>query len=169
MKFNYLIPIVLGIFFSFFMTEQLLAEENKEGIEVGNKAPDFEIETLNGEKVSLSDYKGKPVMLNFWATWCPPCQVEMPDMQKFHEKHEVVVLAVNLLDTEMKRDHVQKFVDEFGMTFTIGLDGDGAVSSKYRINPIPTTYMIDSKGIIRHKSLGAMPYETMVEHLNKMD
>lgn len=169
MKSNYLIPIILGIFLSIFMTGQLFAGGHKEGIEVGNKAPDFEIETLSGEKVNLSDYKGKPVMLNFWATWCPPCRVEIPDMQKFHEKHEVEVLAVNLLDTEMKKGHVQQFVDEFGMTFTVGLDGDGAVSNKYRINPIPTTYMIDSEGIIRHKSLGAMPYDTMVEHLNSMN
>src|SRR5690606_9773304 len=138
------------------------------GVEIGNRAPDFEIETLEGKNVSLSDFRGKPVMLNFWATWCPPCRQEMPDMEEFHKENDVVVIAVNLLDTEMNQDAVKKFVDEFGLTFDVGLDGDGEVSVQYRINPIPTTFMIDSNGIIQHKSYGAMNYDAMVENLQNL-
>ncbi|WP_156291974.1 TlpA disulfide reductase family protein [Oceanobacillus salinisoli] len=170
-KLNRVIPILIGILFAVLLTGHLMAEEKEEenvGLEIGNVAPDFELETLEGDKVKLSDLRGKPVMLNFWATWCPPCRVEMPDMQKFHEENEVAVLAVNLFDTEMNKENVRKFVDEFGLTFQIGMDGDGEVAAKYRINPIPTTYMIDSEGVIQHIAFGAMEYETMVEHLNKM-
>src|SRR5690625_1953509 len=63
------------------------------GLERGNLAPDFELETLDGETAKLSDFRGKPVLLNFWATWCPPCRAEMPDMQKFYEDKDVVILA----------------------------------------------------------------------------
>src|SRR5690625_5188421 len=87
------------------------AEEEEDpvvGLEKGNLAPDFELETIEGETVKLSDYRGEKVMLNFWATWCPPCRAEMPDMQKFHENHdEGVILAVNLTETEkIGRAHV---------------------------------------------------------------
>ncbi|RKQ31354.1 redoxin domain-containing protein [Oceanobacillus halophilus] len=162
------IPILLGIFFSVFLIGNVVAEE-KEGLEIGNKAPDFEVTTLKGEEIQLSDLEGKPVMLNFWATWCPPCRTEMPDMQKFQENHDVTVLAVNLTDTEANKESVNQFVEQFGLTFQVGLDSDGSVAKTYRINPIPTTFMIDSKGEISHKTFGAMKYETMVEELEKMN
>ncbi|WP_085993200.1 TlpA family protein disulfide reductase [Oceanobacillus senegalensis] len=164
------IPLFLGAFLVVFIAGNLAAEdqEGNVGLEIGNVAPDFEVETMDGEKMKLSDLQGKPVMLNFWATWCPPCRVEMPDMQRFHENHEVVVLAVNLTDTEINKNDVKKFVNQFGLTFPIGLDQDGSISTAYRINPIPTTFMIDSEGKIRHKAFGAMEYDTMVEELQKM-
>lgn len=168
-KWKHAIPIAIGLLIVFFLTEHLLADEKTEiGIEMGNIAPDFEITTLEGEKVKLSDYRGKPVMLNFWATWCPPCRQEMPDMEQLHQENEIVVLGINLLDTEINENSVQKFVDQFGLTFDIGLDGDGAVALEYRINPIPTTFMIDADGIIQHKSYGAMDYDTMMKHLEQI-
>src|SRR5690625_7728587 len=92
-----------------FASNQMAVEEDPEvGLEKGNLAPDFELETVEGETVSLSDFRGEKVLLNFWATWCPPCRAEMPDMQKFHENHEIgVILAVNLTETEkIGRAHV---------------------------------------------------------------
>lgn len=156
------------VIFSGLVTTSVMAE-NEVGIEIGNKAPDFELKTLDGETVKLSDFKGEKVMLNFWATWCPPCREEMPDMQKFHEKQDVVVLAVNLTDTEMNRKNVSAFVEEFGFTFPVLMDEGAKISNLYRINPIPTSYMIDTNGIIQHKAYGAMDYDSMVQQLKEMD
>jgi len=155
------------ILFQFVFAGFVFADE-KVGLNVGQEAPDFELETLNGEKVKLSDYRGQPVMLNFWATWCPPCKEEIPDMQKFYEENDIVVLAVNLTDTEMSKKNVQKFADEYGITFPVVLDVDSETSLLYKINPIPTSYMIDKEGMITHKQYGAMTYEMMMKKFNKI-
>ncbi|MCD5325982.1 redoxin domain-containing protein [Pontibacillus sp. HN14] len=140
----------------------------EEGLEVGQKAPDFEVKTLQGEKASLSNYKGERIMLNFWATWCPPCRAEMPDMEKFYQNKDVTILAVNLTGTEAKVDDVHAFKKEYGLSFPVLLDQGNEVATMYQIRPIPTTYMIDSEGIIQHKSLGAMNYERMVQQFENM-
>ncbi|SDI57027.1 peroxiredoxin family protein [Natribacillus halophilus] len=86
------------------------AEESDEsdefGLEEGEIAPDFELKTLDGETMRLSDYRGERVMLNFWATWCPPCRAEMPDMQKLYDEEDVVILAVNMTETENNLEEV---------------------------------------------------------------
>jgi peroxiredoxin len=132
------------------------------GIAIGEKAPDFQVKTLTGETVKLSDYKGKKVMLNFWATWCPPCKAEMPDMQQFYEKghDDLVILAVNI-DPHLD---VQGFVNEMGITFPILLDEEDQVNTSYKVISIPTTYFIDKKGKIVEKFTGAMPLEAMEQY-----
>src|SRR5699024_302841 len=112
--------------------------------------------------------QGQRVMLNFWATWCPPCRAEMPDMQKFHEKKDVVILAINLLESERSKEDVENFIEEFGITFPVLLDTDMKVGNLYRIQPIPTSYMIDSDGHIQYKALGPLNYELMVQQFEKM-
>ncbi len=143
-------------------------EEAKVGLEKGNLAPNFELKTLSGETVQLSDYRGEKIMLNFWATWCPPCRAEMPDMEKFYNNEDVKILAVNLTNTEESQDAVKKFKKEFGLSFPILMDEKLAVANKYQIQPIPTSYMIDSNGKIQHIALGAMNYEMMVDQFNNM-
>ncbi|GAB3042840.1 redoxin domain-containing protein [Virgibacillus ainsalahensis] len=143
------------------------AEET--GLEIGNTAPDFELTTTDGETVKLSDFRGERVMLNFWATWCPPCKEELPAMQEFYEDKDVAILAINLTDTEINQKDIPKMTDEFGLTFPILLDNQGEVSTLYRIKPIPTSYMIDSEGVIQYKAFGALDYELMVEEFEKME
>ncbi|WP_019376326.1 TlpA disulfide reductase family protein [Virgibacillus halodenitrificans] len=143
------------------------ADSNAVGLEVGNIAPDFELNTLNGEVVKLSDFRGQRVMLNFWATWCPPCRAEMPDMEKFHKNKDVKILAVNLTETESSRQAIEDFIKEFGVSFTVPLDEKTNVADQYQIQPIPTSYMIDSNGRIQFKALGAMNYEFMVQEFEK--
>lgn len=129
------------------------------GIKEGEQAPDFTLNGLDGTPVSLSDFRGKVVVLNFWASWCPPCRVEMPHMQRLYEKYDaknVVVLGINLTSTEKSSDNAQSFVDEQGLTFPVLLDSKGEVMDNYRIVAYPTTYFIDEKGIIRQVSQGAM-------------
>jgi peroxiredoxin len=137
------------------------------GISTGVKAPDFELNQLDGKKVKLSDLQGKKVILNFWATWCPPCKAEMPEMQKYFDESpkDVVILAVNI-DPQLD---VQSFVDEMGITFPIPLDEEDDVNSIYQVISIPTTYFIDTKGIIQFKHIGAMTYDLMKNNVNNMN
>lgn len=154
---------VLGI------EQETLTMKNIVGLEIGNTAPDFKLATLDGGEAALSDYLGSPVMLNFWATWCPPCRAEMPDMEKFYQDTEVEVLAINLLEAERTIDDVDQFVDEYELTFPILLDEFIEVAMTYEIQPIPTTFMIDSEGIIQFKSIGPLTYDQMVEVLDNIN
>jgi peroxiredoxin len=135
---------------------------NMGGLKVGSKAPDFELKTLAGETVKLSDLKGKKVMLNFWATWCPPCKAEMPAMEEFHKEagDDVVILAVNI-DPHLD---VKAFVDENKITFPIPLDEEDKVNEAYQVLSIPTTYFIDTKGNIGNKYIGAMNLDAMKQY-----
>lgn len=137
------------------------------GLAIGNIAPDFELTTLEGETARLSDYRGQRVFINFWATWCPPCRAEMPDMQKLYEQTDVDVeiLAVNLQESE---EVVSEFVNKFGLTFPILMDVNSDVATTYRVQAYPTSYMIDSTGRIQFIAIGAMNHDLMVQEIEKM-
>src|SRR5690606_28742110 len=178
--------VVLVVLASMFMwavvefigeAEQRIAAKNEKteeigsrsiGLDIGDIAPDFSLETLNGEKLSLSEYRGQVVMINFWATWCPPCRAEMPDMQRFYEKSDVVILAVNQTKSETSVGKVQDFTDKLGITYPILLDQEGEIDRLYRIQPLPTTYMIDPNGVIRFKTYGPMNYDMMMKEYRKL-
>ncbi|MRX70712.1 redoxin domain-containing protein [Bacillus lacus] len=132
------------------------------GLESGNAAPDFTLETIRGETVTLSDLKGKKVLLNFWATWCPPCREEMPAMEKIHEGYgeSVVVLAVNFTSSESSRENVSQFVNDLELTFPVVLDNEG-INADYQIFNYPTTYVLNEDGIIESKYVGGMTYDIM--------
>lgn len=138
-----------------------IAVENDEtGIAVGDKAPDFVLQTVSGEKVKLSDYKGKKVFLNFWATWCPPCKEEMPHMQSFYEKkpEHVEILAVNFEESQQR---ITDFTGQYGLTFPILMDKDGKVAEIYEIYTIPTTYVLNEDGTVNQKIVGPMDQAMM--------
>lgn len=184
MKKGILIVIILGMFgwavYSFINQQNDEAKHNesvpvqgekdtdKIGLEKGDIAPDFSLKTLNGEEVKLSDYRGKRVMINFWASWCGPCRAEMPDIQRFHETKDIVILAVNLTSSENSRTNVTNFVKEYEMTFPILMDETEFVAGLYAIKPIPTTYLINSDGTIHNKAFGALNYEQMAQEFEKM-
>ncbi|MGM0877407.1 MAG: TlpA family protein disulfide reductase [Bacillota bacterium] len=142
----------------------------KVGVAEGSAAPDFELMTLDGEKMSLSSLQGKKVILNFWATWCPPCRSEMPDMQKIQDKYagEVVIATVNLTSSEKSVDVVKSFVDELGLSFPVLLDKKGEINNQFEVMSYPTSYYIDENGIITTKFVGAMTYEQMEDFLSNM-
>lgn len=159
-----------------FLTQSETVEQTTEGLKGGEVPPDFELKTLDGTPVKLSDYKGKKVILNFWASWCPPCKAEMPHMENYYktnaEADNVEILAVNLTSAERGGDikkKVENFIDEFGLTFPVPLDENGEIGKTFQAFTIPTTYMIDSKGLIHTKIIGPMDEEVLENIVSEMD
>ncbi|EEL55018.1 AhpC/TSA [Bacillus cereus Rock4-2] len=144
----------------------------RNGIEIGKSAPDFTLTKLDGINVKLSDLKGKKVILNFWATWCGPCQQEMPDMEAFYKEHKenVEILAVNYTPSEKGggEEKVSNFAKEKGITFPILLDKNIDVTTAYKVITIPTSYFIDTKGVIQDKFIGPMTQKEMEKRVAKL-
>lgn len=146
------------------VTESVAASNISSGIKTGVLAPDFTLTDLAGKEVKLTNYRGKKVMLNFWATWCPPCKAEMPAMEKVYQQKsaEIEILAINL----DPQNDVSGFVNENKLSFPVLLDKNGAVQQAYSIISIPTTFIIDEKGVIIKKYIGSMTHEQMEEMIN---
>ena len=127
-------------------------------------APDIVVPNLTGEKIALSEQKGKVVLLNLWATWCPPCRAEMPAMEKLYQtlKNEnFEILAISTRDPRETRAKVVDFVQEYGYTFPILFDETAAaVPSFYRTGSIPTSFLIDTKGRVVARLIGAYEWDS---------
>lgn len=138
--------------------------------EIDSIAPDFTWTDSEGNFVKLSDFKGKPVFINFWATWCPPCRAEMPDLQSFYEDNgeEVIVLTVNLTSSERSAKDIDKFIVNGNFTFPVLLDQHGLLAQRYLVRAIPTSYFIDEIGIIREIYTGAMNKDQMNGIIDKL-
>lgn len=139
------------------------------GASKGDTAYDFYLEDMDGNFVSLSDFRGKKVFLNFWASWCPPCRVEMPHLQEFAEENEdVVVLGVNVTSSESSLDNVKGFVDEFGLTFP-NLYGTDDITYLYYVESLPTSYFIDSNGVVKEAIIGPVTKDILEARFALMD
>lgn len=139
------------------------------GASKGDTAYDFYLEDMDGNFVSLSDFRGKKVFLNFWASWCPPCRVEMPHLQEFAEENEdVVVLGVNVTSSESSLDNVKGFVDEFGLTFP-NLYGTDDITYLYYVESLPTSYFIDSNGVVKEAVIGPVTKDILEARFALMD
>ena len=181
-----LVAIMLGTYIkdqieaSEAISEQAVSYEmnlnEKEGLAKGQIAPDFTLQTLAGEKFTLSELKGKKVVLNFWASWCPPCKKEMPHLQKYYKENakedNAVIVAVNLTHTERSLDEiktVQQFVDSYNLTFPIPLMEEKGIDKLYQIITIPSTFMIDTTGRIQHHIVGPLDQDAISEYVNSVD
>ncbi len=127
-----------------------------EAAQVGFIAPDFSLTSLDSQEIRLSDFEGTPVILNFWASWCPPCKAEMPAFQQtsleFPAEY-MQIIAINATNQDSLND-VQQFVEQNGITFPIPLDQTGLTSMDYLVHSLPTTYFIDKNGVIKDIIIG---------------
>lgn len=130
----------------------------------GFLAPDFELATTTGETIKLSDLRGQAVLVNLWATWCPPCRAEMPAIEKVYNEYKdmgFVVLAVNMTYQD-DASAVMPFVQEHGLTFPILLDNTGAVGRAYQLRSLPSSFFITREGIINEVVIGGPMTEALL-------
>lgn len=138
-----------------------------ESAAVDSIAPDFELYNLDGDTVKLSNLRGKIVLINFWATWCEPCKVEMPLFEKRYqlEGSDLVILAVNFDEPEQE---VRQFVDEFGLSFPVLLDPGAQVQNLYRVRGYPTTFVVNEEGIIQYHHIGLFTEDQLDQYLEQL-
>lgn len=131
---------------------------------VGFRAPEFELPTSQGKQISLSELRGQAVIINLWASWCPPCREEMPALQKVYESYHdqgLEILAVNATNQDNLTAAVE-FSNQLGLAFPILLDSDGEVSRLYRLQSLPTTYFVGRDGSIRDVVVGGPMAEALL-------
>lgn len=138
--------------------------------EDGLIAPAFSLPDLSGKAVSLSDYKGKVILLNFWASWCPPCRAEMPSLQKLSNSlkdKKFVVLAVGL---DQDQEQIRSFINSERYAFKVLLDPESRAARIYNVTLYPTSFILDKKGVIKHKVVGATDWTDVkvVKELKKL-
>lgn len=132
-----------------------------EASDIGKAAPVFELKDLEGKKVSLSDFKGKVILLNFWATWCAPCKAEMPSLENLYKNLKGKGLVVIGVSVDNSETTVRSFVKEKGITFPILLDKGKEVSfDDYGVIGLPVTFLIDRKGVIVEKVFGERQWDS---------
>ena len=165
-----LLLIVAGIVMFFWVDEQSSTPGTAGSINKiaaqhqGRPAPGFTLPTLSGESATLSDYEGQVVLINLWATWCPPCKAEMPTLNAFYEAHReqgFVVLAVN---NQEDATTINAYIQEKGFTFPVLLDPQAEMLDMYQVQGLPTTFIIDRSGQIQHVQIG----EITEEQLNRI-
>ena len=130
---------------------------------VGDPAPDFQLPNLNGEKISLSDFKGKPILLNFWATTCSFCQVEMPHVQEIYEEWSDKGLVLLAVSVDTSQPPVDEYMRSNSFSFPVLLDSKRDIAHKYNVKTTPTTFFIDKNGVIQIKIAGPFPGKEAIE------
>ncbi|MCL4535788.1 MAG: TlpA family protein disulfide reductase [Bacteroidetes bacterium] len=135
----------------------------------GHPAPDFTLQDMDGKNVKLSDLKGKPVLINFWTTWCPPCRAEMPDIETVYQRHKAEGLVVLGVDVQEDKDAVSKYVQRGGFSWTFLLDTSGEVFfNRYRGAAFPSSFFVDKEGVVQDVSIGALNEKGLENKLAKI-
>ena len=136
---------------------------------IKTKAIDFKLKDLDGKELSLSDLKGKKVFINFWATWCPPCKAEMPEIEKIYQETKNSDLVIVAIEIGEPLSTVKPFINNNKYNFKVLLDLDQSVATKYGISAIPTSYFINKSGNIVSKNVGAMDIDQMKASIKALD
>jgi peroxiredoxin len=136
-----------------------------EAPEIGKPAPSFQLADIEGQSISLSDFQGKPVLINFWAIYCVPCRSELSYIQEVYDEWSeqgLMVLAINIHEDPPS---VDRYIQDYNLSFPVLFDLEGKVAERYNIQYIPTTYFIDAEGIIRDIKIGAFRSGAEIEDL----
>ncbi|MCO6449256.1 MAG: TlpA family protein disulfide reductase [Caldilineales bacterium] len=135
--------------------------------DAGSMAPDFAIHLTDGTTTHLSDYRGRPVLLNFWATWCPPCRLEMPDLEAAYKQYgdDLVVLGI---DAGEAHESVATFQKEMGISLPLVIDPRQEVMAAYKTNSLPSSFFIDRNGRVRVRWIGLLTPDVLQEHLQQI-
>jgi peroxiredoxin len=131
-------------------------------------APQLRLTDLQGKPVSIEDYRGQVVLVNNWATWCPPCKTEMPELQAYHTAHAEEGFAVVAIESGEPADQVGTFVRELGLTFPVWLDPQGSALEAFQNFDLPSSYAIDREGMIRYSWTGAINQATLEEYVTPL-
>lgn len=166
---------IVGLVLALVAAGLLLTQGNRENetpskpsSNVKEPSPNFTLNLLDGGNFNSSDYKGKPVLINFFASWCLPCREEMPVLEKIVHEYKpkgVVFLGIAVDDTEEK---MKDFIAKYGVTFPVGLDKTATIQKSFGIYGIPTTYFIDKQGVINYFHSGAVTEELLQHELDKL-
>lgn len=165
MRTSILFILVVAIAFTIYNE---LTKEKNELLQVGDWAPDFVLTDLNGERHQLSEYKGQGVFVNFWGTWCKPCEKEFPLMEKQYQVYKdqgVEILAVNIAQSDYE---VRQFAEQRNLTFPIVIDKDKSVMEAYNIRPLPTTLLVNQEGKIEKIITGEMSEEDIASYMEQI-
>jgi peroxiredoxin len=141
-----------------------IGSDSTSTVTVGFAAPDFSLTAIDGEEIKLSSFHGRPVMINFWATWCGPCIAEMPVLETRYEQYrpDLVILAIS---ADEPGDKVREFVDEKGLTFSVLLDPGSHTQDLYHIDAFPTSFFVDGDGIIQAEYIGSLTENQLDQYL----
>ena len=173
-KDNKLVPVIMGvtlILLGFVMFAMLKGADKASASDVTSRsvvpvavnysAPELALQNVNGKNEALADFRGQVVLLNNWATWCPPCKAEMPSLQKYYEAHKsagFTLVAVNAGDPKAP---VDEFVKNYGLTFHVWLDPDGAALTAFKNGSLPNSYVIDRQGTVRYAWTGEISLDML--------
>jgi cytochrome c biogenesis protein CcmG, thiol:disulfide interchange protein DsbE len=131
-------------------------------------APKLELQDLEGNKTSLEDLRGQVVLVNNWATWCPPCREEMPDLEAYYQKHKDNDFTLVAIDAGDPLLEVAQFVDDFGLSFSVWLDPNQDALRAFRNSGLPNSYVIDKQGVVRLAWTGAIKLETLEQYVTPL-
>ncbi|MER1984484.1 MAG: TlpA disulfide reductase family protein [Solibacillus sp.] len=155
------------------IAENAKGYEVETGIAKEQFAPDFTLTNLAGEEVTLSDLRGKNVILNFWATWCAPCEAEMPHFQKYYDQYagqdNVEIIGVNATYAKEKIERVKQFTKSYDLTFPILLEPTGTVAERYEVLTIPTTFFIDAEGKVQRQIKGPLDLDALQGYVAELN
>ena len=165
-KFLYSMILLVGLIWIFISADRTRSSTNEKipAPQAGFLAPDFELKSLSGETVNLSDLQGHAVLVNLWATWCPPCREEMPTLEKMYNEYKqqgFVVLGVNMTKQD-DAQAVKPFVEKYRLTFPILLDEAGTAGNAYQMKSLPSSFFIDRQGIITEVVIGGPMTEALL-------
>ncbi len=152
--------LLLGVILATLIVGAQLAERNR-GRPTSGPAPNFELRLFDGGDISLADLRGKVLLLNFWASWCPPCRAEAPDLQALHSDYAEAglrVIGVNMLESSPAK--AKAFLRELGITYANGEDIGQTIARQYRVEAPPESYLIDRRGQVRWVFIGSLTYDS---------